>query len=100
MSQGFELFDELPDESTEYYDEGLCDCPSGPDAKLEIDAGDVVLSCAVCGKSLLAPDDTGSVYMDSIPVDVECIQEHNHHWDTIGCDCDFYWALKTRSLTK
>lgn len=95
MSQ-VELFNDTPNDVPDYED-GLCDCPGGPDARLDIDCGDISLTCAVCGKSLLTYDDTGLVFMDSTPVDATCIQEHDHHWDTIGCDCDYYWELKTRT---
>jgi hypothetical protein len=73
----------------------VCECGEDVSAKLEIDAGDLSISCSTCGKSLLHENDL--VYMEPIPVDVECIQEHDHHWDTYGCDCDFYWELKTRT---
>lgn len=93
----FHLLDEIPGEN-EPWDEtwsALCECGDGGTPSLEIDSGDVLISCSTCGKSLFHENEL--VFMEPTPIDVECIQDHNHHWDTVGCDCDFYWELKTRT---
>lgn len=90
-----ELFDEIPSD-LEGYEDGLCECGDDVTAVMEIDSGDLSISCSTCGKSLLPFDDQDLIYMEPIPVDVECMQTHDHHWDTIGCDCNYYWELKTR----
>ena len=91
----FGLLDELP-EGPERYEDGLCDCGDDVTAVLEVDCGDLLISCSTCGKNLLPLDDYGLVCMDPLPVDVEFVQEHQHNWDTLGCDCDYYWELKTQ----
>lgn len=89
------LWDLTGDES-DGYEDGLCGCGDDVIAVMEIDAGDLLISCSTCGKNLLPIDDYSSVYMEPLPIDVECIQEHDHHWDTYGCDCNFYWELKAK----
>lgn len=98
MSQAKEdlwLLDEFP-ESPEGYEDGLCGCGEDATPVMEIDSGDLLISCSTCGMSLLPLGDQDYIYMEPIPVDVECIQEHDHHWDTVGCDCNYYWELKTK----
>jgi hypothetical protein len=94
-----ELFDDVPG-SYDSYEDGLCGCGDDVTAVMEIDAGDLLISCSTCGKSLLPIDDQAAVYSEPIPVELECIQEHDHHWDTVGCDCNYYWELKTRVPTE
>ena len=91
----WELLDEIPD-CPEGYEDGLCECGEDVTAVMEIDSGDLLISCSTCGKNLLPLDDYDLVFMDPVPVNVECFQEHHHNWDTVGCDCNFYWELKTK----
>lgn len=93
-ASGLWLLDD--DGEPDRYEDGLCGCGEAATPVMEIDSGDLSISCSTCGMSLLPLDDQDYVYMEPIPVDVECIQEHDHHWDTIGCDCNYYWELKTR----
>lgn len=86
----------LDDDGPDDYESGLCGCGEDMTAVMEIDSGELSISCSTCGKSLLPIDDHDYVYMEPIPIDVECIQEHDHHWDTIGCDCNYHWELKTK----
>lgn len=89
------LLDDVPGDS-EGYENGLCECGDDVRASLEISEGALLISCLTCGKNLLPIDDHDLICMDPIEVDVECLQEHDHHWDTIGCDCNYWWELKTR----
>lgn len=95
-SANLDLFDEIPGNDSPWDEawRALCDCGENATPSLEIDSGDVLISCSTCSKSLF--HETELVYLEPTPVDVECIQDHNHHWDTIGCDCDFYFELKTQ----
>lgn len=87
--------DEIPG-STEAYGDELCQCGEDITAVMEVDSGTLSISCSTCGMSLLPSDDQDLVYSEPISVEVECIQNHIHHWDTVGCDCDYYWELKAK----
>lgn len=89
------LLDEIPGTFDDYED-GLCGCGDDVTAVMEIDAGDLLISCSTCGKSLIPFDDWGSVCMEPLAIDVEFVQEHHHNWDTIGCDCNYWFELKTK----
>jgi hypothetical protein len=93
-SLSFKLFDDIPGEDP-WQDDGLCDCGDDRTVRAEIDGGDLLISCSTCGKNLLHEHEL--VFMEPTEVDLKCIQDHNHHWDTLGCECDFYWELKVRS---
>lgn len=95
------LFEEVSGNDDGPWDDvwsALCECGDAGTPTLEIDSGDVLITCSTCGMSLFREDEL--VFMGAIPIEVECIREHDHHWDTIGCECDFYWELKTAKAPK
>lgn len=93
-SNPFKLLDEIPGEDN--WEDRLCDCGEEIRASLEIDEGALSISCLTCGKNLLPHDDYELICMGPTEVDVEFVQEHRHNWDTLGCDCNYYWELKTK----